>query len=172
MKKTSLLNWSGSLAALAVATLAGSAFGQGSPILTPKWNVSATNRAYLGTTSNWPRGVAINPITGHVLVPLASTVDPYPPEVHILSGVDGSDIGTLNVTGISGGHAGRFPVDQIGVADDGVVYAGTFHFGVRIGEPWPKAEPARVATASAARRPDQLSRLVFFIRIRVNERLF
>jgi hypothetical protein len=148
MKKTSLLNWSGSLAALALASLTGSAFGQGSPVLTPKWNVSATNRAYLGTTSNWPRGVAINPVTGHVLVPLASTVDPYPPEIHILSGVDGSDIGTLNVTGISGGHAGKFPVDQIGVADDGVIYSATLAVNTPVFQIWRWASESAAPTSA------------------------
>lgn len=148
MKKNSLLNWSGGLSLLLTASFTGTVFGQGSPSLTPKWNVPASSRTYLGTTSNWPRGVAINPVTGHVLVPLASITDPYPPEIRILSGVDGSDIGTLNVTGVSGGHAGRFPVDQIGVADDGVIYCATLAVNTPVFQIWRWASEAAAPTSA------------------------
>jgi len=48
------------------------------------------------TNSNQCILAGANPITGHVLVPLASVTSPYPPEIHILSGADGSDLGQRN----------------------------------------------------------------------------
>jgi hypothetical protein len=61
------------------------------------------------------RGIAINKTTGNVLWATRSPVNAY-----VIRGVDGSDIGALNNTGISGG---ALSLDQIRVADDGVIYA-------------------------------------------------
>src|ERR1051326_7756571 len=84
-------------------------------VLNAKWSLPAGSRFDLDT-GNLTRGVAINKLTGNVL--LASRVTTN--HVSIINGADGSDLGTLNSTGISGGTLG---LDLIGVADDGVIYA-------------------------------------------------
>src|SRR5204862_4825401 len=84
-------------------------------ILSNKWSLAAGSRWDLDT-GNLTRGVAINKLTGNVL--LASRVSSN--HVSVISGVDGSDLGTLNSSGISGGTLG---LDLVGVADDGVIYA-------------------------------------------------
>ena len=70
--------------------------------------------AYLGT-GNTERGVAYNPVTGHVLV--VSRLDN---EIHILDGETGADLGLLTQADIVTG--GTFPRSLIGVADDGAIY--------------------------------------------------
>ena len=84
-------------------------------VLSNKWSLAAGSHWDLDT-GNLTRGVAINKLTGNVL--LASRVSSN--HVSVISGVDGSDLGTLNSTGISGG---TLPLDLVGVADDGVIYA-------------------------------------------------
>jgi hypothetical protein len=107
-----------SLAILLTGLLQG-AHGQGTLVLSNKWSLAAGTRPYLDVANNWPRGLMINRSTGNILVPMGSAS----PSVNILSGADGSHLGSLNMTGVSGGHAGTFPIDLGGVADDGVIYA-------------------------------------------------
>src|ERR1035437_59904 len=106
MKARNPLNWSWGLAALLLANLAHTACGQGEIVLSSKWSVDATSRPYLGTNSNWPRGAMINRTTGHVLVPTTAPSN----QVAILSGADGSDLGNLNVNGLTGGHTASFNI--------------------------------------------------------------
>ncbi|HYG36204.1 MAG TPA: LamG-like jellyroll fold domain-containing protein, partial [Clostridia bacterium] len=104
--------------ALLMSGLAFAAYGQGTLKLTPKWSIQAGTRPYLDTASNWPRTAFINRKTGNVIIPMGSAT----PQVHVVSGVDGSELPVLNVSGVSGGHAGTFALNQGGVADDGVIY--------------------------------------------------
>jgi len=73
------------------------------------------DRPYL-TTDNNQRGIAYNPLNNRVyLVNRAGGLS-----VRILDGDTGDDLGTLDVTGISGG---TFPLSAIAVAADGAIYA-------------------------------------------------
>jgi hypothetical protein len=132
MKIRSPFNWSWGLAALLLANLAHTACGQGELVLSPKWSVDAVSRPYLGTTSNWPRGAWINRVTGHVLVPTTAPSN----QVAVLSGADGSDLGNLNVSGLTGGHTASFNIMMGGVADDGVIYMGNLEVNSTVFRIW------------------------------------
>jgi hypothetical protein len=114
MKKLTHSRWTGALAALLVANLVANVSAQNSLTLALKWQLKNTDRAYLNVDAAQPRGIMINRTTGHVLIPLKDT-----PAVYILNGADGSDLGTLNMTGVSGG---TYTVILGGVADDGAIY--------------------------------------------------
>lgn len=86
------------------------------------WQQSpADGLPYLGT-GNTDRGVAINPVTGNILVVSRTTVG-NPGEVYVLNGETGEQISILSTGSdpslISGG---TFVQNLIGVADDGVIY--------------------------------------------------
>ena len=80
------------------------------------WSLAPGSRAYV-TTDNTQRGLAYNPVTGHVL--LANRAGSL--SVNILDGATGADLGALNVTGISGG---TFALNLVGIGTDGAIYAG------------------------------------------------
>jgi len=87
--------------------------------LQPLWSVAPGIRPYV-TTGNTERGMAYNPVTGHVLLVSRATATPT---IAILDGTTGADLGTLPYdAGLITG--GTFPINMIGVADDGAVYAG------------------------------------------------
>src|SRR5215204_3678152 len=71
------------------------------------------DRPYL-TIGGTERGMAYNPVTGHILV--VSRVDPL--NVYILDGMTGADIGTLDLSVLVGGGNASFLMNMIGVADD------------------------------------------------------
>jgi hypothetical protein len=73
--------------------------------------------AYL-TTGNTERGLAYNPMTGHLyLVSRANVGNGL--NIRILDKNTGADLGGLNTTGISGG---TFAINMVGVGADGVIY--------------------------------------------------
>ncbi len=81
------------------------------------WSIPPTSRDYMSTNNN-ERGVAYNPVTGHVLV-----VSRYSgnPTMHILDRNTGADLGTVAVpTNIVTG--GTFALSMIGVGADGAIY--------------------------------------------------
>ncbi len=69
------------------------------------------------TTGGTERGIAWNPVTGHVLV--ASRSDT---QVHIIDGATGGDLGTLDMSGLITGGNSSFKINMIAVADDGAIY--------------------------------------------------
>jgi hypothetical protein len=85
--------------------------------LSPIWKLAPGSRSYL-TINSLPneRGVAYNPANGHLLVINRTT-----PSVYVLDAATGADVNQLSVSGISGG---TYSLLLVGVADDGVVYAG------------------------------------------------
>ncbi|HOY58174.1 MAG TPA: PEP-CTERM sorting domain-containing protein [Verrucomicrobiota bacterium] len=87
--------------------------------LQPLWSLAPGDRPYL-TTGNTERGMAYNPLTGHVLLVSRATATPT---IAILDGLTGADLGTLtyDATLITGG---TFPINLIGVADDGAIFGG------------------------------------------------
>lgn len=81
------------------------------------WSIStAAGRSYV-TSGSTERGIAVNPVTGHVLlVSRAGTLT-----VAILDGETGTELGFMNVSGIAGG---TFALSLIGVTEDGAIYGG------------------------------------------------
>ena len=85
--------------------------------LTQIWSLAPGSRTYLTTNSlPFERGLAYNAPAGHVLL-----VSRNGPHVYVLDAVTGADVNQLIVSGVSGG---TYALLMIGVADDGVVYAG------------------------------------------------
>jgi hypothetical protein len=80
------------------------------------WSLAPGSRAYLANDNN-QRGLAYNPVTGHVLLVNRTTSL----SVNILDGATGADLGALNVTGISGG---TYALNLVGIGTDGAIYAG------------------------------------------------
>ena len=88
-------------------------------MLTNLWSVTpgAVTHPFLVNDNN-SRGLAYNPVTGHLLVVGRTTA----PAVHILDGVTGTVLGTLNFGGLVTG--GTFAVNLAGITADGVIYVG------------------------------------------------
>ena len=81
--------------------------------VTQLWSLAGGSRPYLDSFSYSTRGLAYDPLTGSLLV--ADHANLY-----VLSATNGADRFQLNTLGMP---AGYFTLDQVGVADDGVVYA-------------------------------------------------
>lgn len=92
---------------------------QVSLVLSTKWTLAPGSRYYLPTSGGNPRGLAINRSTGNILIPSTQGGSNH---VEVVSGLDGSDLGSL---GTAGGTltGGALALTHVGVADDGVVYA-------------------------------------------------
>ena len=87
-----------------------------STVTTQLWTLAGGSRPYLDTTSYATRGLGYDTNTATVLVADHS-------QIYVLSAADGSDQFQLTTAGLpNGGYAGWL-VDQVGVADDGVVYS-------------------------------------------------
>ena len=84
------------------------------------WSLAPGSRPYLTTVtgSSTPneRGLAYNPLNGHLLLVSRTT-----PSVYVLDAATGADVNQLSISGVSGG---TYSLLMIGVADDGVVYGG------------------------------------------------
>ena len=80
----------------------------------PLWSIAPGQRSYI-TSGDLQRGIAYNPVTDSVLIVNRNGGL----SVNRVAGATGADLGTLNVTGITGGTAA---LNMIGVADDGVIY--------------------------------------------------
>lgn len=79
-------------------------------------------RSYLTSASTLQRGMAFNPVTGHLLI--ASRNPTSAPTVNIIDSNTGEDLGALPFTElVSAGNTG-FLLDKIGVANDGAIYVG------------------------------------------------
>ena len=79
------------------------------------YSLSNTWSAAVLTTS---RSMAYGALSNQVFI--ASTA----PSITVLNGADGSAVGTMSVSWLTAG-SGTFKLDQIGVADDGVIYGCT-----------------------------------------------
>ena len=88
-----------------------------STVVTQLWALAAGSRPYLDTSSYITRGLAYDTNTASVLV-----ADQF--NIYVLSATNGSDQFQLNTAGLpTVGYSG-WTLDQIGVADDGIVYGG------------------------------------------------
>ncbi|MEY2428130.1 MAG: hypothetical protein QOJ40_1015 [Verrucomicrobiota bacterium] len=87
-----------------------------SPVVTQTWSLAAGSRPYLDSSSYNTRGLSYDTNTGTLLVADHNTI-------YLLAGTNGSDLGTLNMAGLGTAGLNGWVVDQLGVADDGVLYS-------------------------------------------------
>jgi hypothetical protein len=87
-----------------------------SSVVTQLWTLPAGSRSYLDGSSYNTRGLAYDTNTGTLLL-----ADHF--NIHLQAGTNGSDLGTLNTAGLPNQGVNGWLVDQIGVADDGVLYS-------------------------------------------------
>jgi hypothetical protein len=84
--------------------------------VTNLWSLAAGSRPYLDASSYLTRGMAYDTNYSYLYVCQTSG------NIYVLNATNGSDAGSLNTGGLpTGGYSG-FILDQVGVADDGVVY--------------------------------------------------
>ncbi len=84
--------------------------------LSSRWSIAAGERPYVsGPATNTERGIAVNPVNGHVYVVSRNGGL----QVAILDGATGAELGFLNIDGVSGG---TFALSCIGVGEDGAIY--------------------------------------------------
>jgi hypothetical protein len=87
-------------------------------VLSNAWTLPAGSYGFMAASGNNPRGLALNRVTGNVLVPSTTGSN----TLQVINGTDGSLLGGLNqVNPIQGGSIAF--ILQGAVADDGVVYA-------------------------------------------------
>jgi hypothetical protein len=87
-----------------------------SPVVTNVWTLAPGSRPYLGTADYASRGLAYDTNTGTVLVS-----DHVTTNIYVLNAPNGNDLYTLSPPGIT---EGTFPLNLVGVGDDGIVYFG------------------------------------------------
>ena len=95
--------------------------GSAQPQLQPLWSLAPGLRPYLPGSpgDNGQRGMAYNPVTGHVL--LVNRTGGI--SINILDGTTGADLGSLALgSGLIAG--GTFAANMIGVGGDGAIYVG------------------------------------------------
>jgi hypothetical protein len=86
--------------------------------LSPILNIAPTAFTWLGTASN-ARGMAYNPVTGHILV-----MDKAVPVIHIIDATTGAEIlPAMDNSGLATGGNASFVMNLVRVSDDGAVYA-------------------------------------------------
>jgi hypothetical protein len=114
--------------------------------LEPLWSLAPGSRSYMpNDVNNTARGLAYNAAADEVYVINTSQV-----AVNVLDGATGTNKGTLNITGVSGGN---FTLDKIGVAADGAIYAGNVQTSVSASAPfklyrWANSGPGTVPTTA------------------------
>ena len=98
-------------------------------MLTNLWSISPKTNTILNNDDNLARGLAYNPVTGHVLVVSRTPVPDFGTNVfgtngvYILDATNGAVLGKLPYdTNVING--GTFVINMIGVTDDGVIYVG------------------------------------------------
>ena len=114
------------------------------------WSLASNARYYLA--SNSPpdtSGMAVNPTTGRLLL-----VNHTGPHVKLLDADSNADLGELNTSGVA---VGIYMLQLIGVADDGVVYAGNLTYTPKYTafqvHRWANDDPATVSTLAYSGDP-------------------
>ncbi len=91
-----------------------------SAVVSNVWSLAPGSRSYLDSSSYSTRSLAYDTNTGYLLVCQIASPNPF---IYILTGSNGADTSsTLNTAGLPAVGYSGFLLDQIGVADDGVVY--------------------------------------------------
>ncbi|MDW8310698.1 MAG: immunoglobulin domain-containing protein, partial [Verrucomicrobiales bacterium] len=89
--------------------------------MTRLWAITNGTRSYLQNDNN-SRGMDYDPVTDTLVIVSRTGATNA---IYVVSATNGADLFQLNTAGItSGGGSGTFGLNMIGVADDGVVYAG------------------------------------------------
>ncbi len=117
------------------------------------WSLAPGSRSYLTFTSPPnERGLAYNPVSRHLIL-----VNRTAPSVHVLDADTGSDLWTMSTSGISGGYSSSYYLLMVGVADDGVVYAGNLTLNGTTTDfklyRWADDNPATIPTVAYAGDP-------------------
>ncbi len=86
---------------------------------TRNWEVLSDSVGWLSDSGNETRGLAFNPATGNVLVATRAGG----PAIKIVDGTDGSEVGELDLSGVTGG---MFAINRIDVTMDGQIFVGNF----------------------------------------------
>jgi hypothetical protein len=81
------------------------------------WQLLPGSRSYLAVDNN-QRGLAFNPVNNHVYVVNRTGGN----SVNIVNGTTGADLGSLDLTGVGGQVGEQFPINMVGVAQDGAIY--------------------------------------------------
>lgn len=90
-------------------------------VMTPLWAITNGSRPYLQNDNN-ARGLGYDPVTGNLVI-VSRTGNTN--VIYAVSAATGADQFVLNTLGITSGSGnGTFGLNMVGVADDGVVYAG------------------------------------------------
>jgi hypothetical protein len=90
---------------------------------TPLWKVGADNAAQFYFRNNdLTRGMALNKVTNHLLVATRTITH----RIVVLNAATGDSVGQLDMTGVTGG---TYPLNKVGAADDGVIYACNLNTG-------------------------------------------
>ncbi len=91
-----------------------------STVATQAWTLAAGSRDYLTTSGDTQRGIGYDPISQRLVVISRAPTN----GVHTLNASNGADIGELDISLLlAGTPPGFFPLNMVGVADDGAVYA-------------------------------------------------
>jgi hypothetical protein len=120
-----------------------------STVVTQLWALAAGSRPYLDGSAYNTRGLAYD--TNDVLNGTATLLVADHSTIYLLSATNGADLGQLNMAGLGTGGVNGWVVDQLGVADDGVLYScnlsltGPGFYIVR----WPSITPGAPATSYA-----------------------
>lgn len=105
---------------LGILSLAGIKEAQAQVVLEDtNWEVLADSVNWLSISGNETRGMAVNPVTGNIIVATRAGGT----AVKVISAEDGSYIKDLDIGAISGGF---FAVNRIGVTDDGQIFVTNF----------------------------------------------
>jgi hypothetical protein len=120
--------------------------------MTNIWTATAGSRPYLNTTY-YEYGMAFNPVNSNLLVASYNPTT-FTPTIAVMDAVTGVDKHSLDVTVVSGGN--RW-LNKIGVAADGVVYAGN-RSTAPASDPfvlyrWDTDEPTTIATMAYSGDP-------------------
>ena len=84
--------------------------------VTQLWTLPAGSIGFLDASTYNTRGLAYDTNSGTVLVADNGNI-------HLLASTNGSYLGDLNVAGVFSGGYNNWLFDQVGVADDGTLYA-------------------------------------------------
>jgi hypothetical protein len=85
--------------------------------MTSNWEISGGERSYFPSSGDLVRGLGYDPVTNSVLI--ASRQDN---KIHLLNAEDGTDVGTLDMTGVEGGFYGISLMKAV-ADENGVIYA-------------------------------------------------
>jgi hypothetical protein len=116
-----------------------------STVVTQLWTLAAGSRPYLDASSYNTRGLAYD--TNEAPNGTATLLVADHANIYLLSATNGADLGSLNMAGLGTGGVNGWVVDQIGVADDGVLYSGNLTLtgpGFYIAR-WPSISPGAPA---------------------------